>query len=61
MATYQEISQWFDDGKQQEKKYMLIICDTYDYEYYPLYFNSEVDAKDVFNNPGFLQRRMICM
>lgn len=37
MTTTSEIRQWFEQGQFLKKDYMIIVCDTYDHEDYPLY------------------------
>lgn len=31
------MSSWIQRGKEQGSKYLLVVCDTFDYEYYPVY------------------------
>ena len=38
MATSKtDISQWFDKGRTDGEDFMIIVCDTYDWEDYPIY------------------------
>ena len=37
---------------------MLVICDTYDYDDYPVYANTAADCMIKYNNPGQMQRVM---
>lgn len=39
MTTRQQISEWFDIGKDSNNEYMIIVCDTFDYEDYPVFAN----------------------
>ena len=48
-ATKQEISQWFDEGVKQGATHMIVVCDTYDHEDYPVYVLSGQDAKEKAN------------
>lgn len=32
-----EISQWFDQGVAKGATHMVVVCDTYDHEDYPVY------------------------
>jgi hypothetical protein len=59
-ATRQEISEWFDLGRNANTrpKYMLVICDTYDHDDYPSYFTTRESALDKIANPGNMQRVM---
>ena len=38
MATsLADIRRWFDDGIEQKAKWMIVVCDTFDYGDYPVY------------------------
>jgi hypothetical protein len=43
-ATRQDIEGWFDRGLNQGSDFMIIVCDTFDYEDYPVYA-SKADYK----------------
>lgn len=58
MTTRDEISEWFDRGVADGKSYMLVICDTFDHDDYPSYFDSEADARKTADKPGEMQRLM---
>lgn len=47
MATSQaEIKAWFLKGKQTvENTHMIIVCDTFDYDDYPVYVTNTEDVK----------------
>ena len=57
-ATHDDISGWFDDGIQQDKSYMIVLCDTFDYSDYPIYADTANDCMFKFRNPGSMQRVM---
>ena len=59
-ATRGDISRWFDDGAKTAARYMLILCDTYDHDDYPVFCTSEELAKDRMKNPGNMQKVMEC-
>lgn len=42
VASLSDISEWFDSGKKSGHHYMIIVCDTFDWEDYPVY-TGEVD------------------
>lgn len=44
MTTKADISTWFDRGVEDEASHMLIICDTFDYEDYPVYIKENEDV-----------------
>jgi predicted metalloprotease len=58
MTTRDQIANWFDRGVAHGKRYMLVICDTFDYEDYPSYFDAENEAREVAHTPGEMQRVM---
>jgi hypothetical protein len=49
MTTKETISDWFDRGVAQEKDFMIIVCDTFDYEDYPV-FCLEDDYNEIYNH-----------
>jgi hypothetical protein len=47
MATYVEIKAWFHEGAQKtENTHMIIVCDTFDYEDYPVYITETKDIHE---------------
>lgn len=46
-ATKQDISRWFDRGVVEGKSHLIVVCDTYDHDDYPVYVNPDQDAKEV--------------
>jgi hypothetical protein len=36
-TTKQDISEWFDEGVKKGATHMLVVCDTFEYEDYPVY------------------------
>lgn len=59
-AQKDDISEWFDHGKNDPTNtHMIIMCDTYDYEDYPVYCKSikEVENK-LFCTSSSMQRVM---
>lgn len=61
MATTQStITEWFESGIENEHKWMLVVCDTFDYVDYPVYADSvaEFDSKYERNNGVDMQRVM---
>lgn len=58
MTTRDEISAWFDRGISQGSKYMLVICDTFDWDDYPSFHTDEQSARSVMSSPGSMQKFM---
>jgi hypothetical protein len=40
-ATRREISDWFDRGVEAGMAYMLVVCDRFDHEDYPVYTEND--------------------
>lgn len=55
-ATRADISRWFDEGLAQGATNMIVVCDTYDWEDYPVYVNNSQEARDY--QPGSMQKVM---
>ncbi len=43
-ATRQEISTWFDRGVERGATHMIIVCDTYDHDDYPVFAFGDAEA-----------------
>jgi len=37
MTTKSDIRGWLESGKERNARYMIVVCDTFDYEDYPVY------------------------
>ena len=48
-ATKQDLSRWFDNGKAQGATHMVVVCDTYDWDDYPVYVKPGEDPRTVAN------------
>lgn len=42
MTTLKEIAGWFEDGRGSAA-YMIVVCDTFDYDDYPVYVKDDQD------------------
>jgi len=62
MTTKDEISKWFDNGINFKNAYMLIYCDTFDNEDYPVYAKNVTEFWEKYYDPmrniGNMQRLM---
>jgi hypothetical protein len=45
-ATRQDIDRWFEAGLSSGATHMIVVCDTYDYENYPVYVNKNEDVEE---------------
>jgi hypothetical protein len=43
----QEIRQWFTDGVSIGATHMIVVCDTYDWEDYPVYVHQGEDVRKI--------------
>lgn len=41
MATKIALEDWFDRGVSQNKRWMVVICDTFDYGDFPCYYSDD--------------------
>ena len=55
-ASREDIEGWFKRGVAEGMAYMLVICDSFDYSYYPSYFDTADAAKAAKLHPGEMQR-----
>lgn len=47
-AHYSEIKSWFERGTQNEQNtHMIVVCDTFDYDDYPVYVSQDEDVHKV--------------
>jgi hypothetical protein len=58
ITSVEQLREWFEEGQRDGHKFMLIICDTFDWTDYPVYTVSRDAAKDRAENPGEMQKVM---
>ena len=58
MTTRDDIQRWAEQGISKGHRYMVVMCDTYDWTDYPKYFNTLADARISINAPGKMQKYM---
>lgn len=46
-TTQEEIKEWLEEAKRNGSTHMLVVCDTYDYEDYPVYVKKGQNCQDV--------------
>ena len=51
-TTREEISEWFDEGVRQGATHMVVVCDTFAYEDYPVYVKPTENVYDVYDKNG---------
>lgn len=52
------ISKWFDEGIELKATHMIVVCDTFDYEDYPVYVMPDQDVWLIEKSIGAMQRVM---
>ncbi len=57
-ASRLDIEGWFDQGVAKGARHMLVICDTFDYDDYPVFTTTDDQCLDRYKNPGEMQRVM---
>lgn len=57
-ATREDISGWFDDGLKQGARHMIVVCDTFDHDDYPVFTLSDEECVSKYKAPGDMQRVM---
>lgn len=59
-TTKEDIGTWFDEGVQQGATHMIVVCDTFDYEDYPVYVKPGEDVREKYEqyNGKNMQRVM---
>jgi hypothetical protein len=61
-TTPDTIREWLKQGQEQHATHMLVVCDTYDWEDYPVYVSPEEDVQKVIeaNNGPNMTKLMEC-
>jgi hypothetical protein len=62
-TTRDDIRGWLKEAKRKKSAYMLVVCDTFSYEDYPVYISSKEtfkDKYDYYNRNNNMQRIMEC-
>jgi hypothetical protein len=49
VTTKSIISGWFDHGVEKQATHMIVVCDTFDYDDYPVYVMKEQNVYDVID------------
>lgn len=58
MTNRTEIAGWFDKGVMIGATHLIVVCDTYDHEDYPVFMSSPADCLAKYKHPGEMQRVM---
>ncbi len=60
-TTRQDIAEWFDRGLKENAAFMIVACDTFDHEDYPVFVKpgEDLDKQIIFySNPNQMSRVM---
>lgn len=57
-ASMEDLRNWFRHGAASGHRYMIVLCDTYDWEDYSKYADSRQGAQEIVDNPGDMTRVM---
>ena len=49
-TTIQDLKRWFEEGIDQGAAYMIVMCDTFDHEDYPVYVMPNLDFWEEYKN-----------
>ena len=62
-TTMKDIEGWLERGKEVEATHMLVICDSFSYEDYPVYVTADQDVHKIIEEKcksDNMQRLMEC-
>lgn len=45
-ATREDIEEWLKNGIEQKCSHVIVVCDTFDYDDYPVYVSKTEDVKE---------------
>lgn len=48
-ATRQDVNRWIEIAKKNKHKYILSVCDTWDYDDYPVFFDNLETLKEKYD------------
>lgn len=48
-ATREDVNRWIDKAKQEDYSYIISVCDTFEYDDYPVYCKTIEDVKDKYS------------
>lgn len=58
-ASLEDIKRWINKGKEKGATHLIVVCDTYDYDDYPVYVSANENVREVERkHMGNMQRIM---
>lgn len=58
-TTKNDLSRWFDEGIKAGQKFMIVVCDEFDYKDYPVFTNDEDFKKQYQKYDGANMQRIM--
>lgn len=49
MTTRDDITRWIETGKEKNATHLIVVCDTFDWEDYPVFVEEGENAKEVYD------------
>jgi hypothetical protein len=49
-ATKQDICRWLEEGKEREATHVIVVCDTFDWDDYPVYVMKDEDVDERYKH-----------
>lgn len=50
MTSKQDIQEWFERGVNKNATHMIVVCDTFSYEDYPIFAKDDEDALRIYRS-----------
>lgn len=50
MTTLSDIRGWFKNGLEKKATHLMVVCDTFDHEEYPVYVQGSEDVRDKYDD-----------
>lgn len=51
-ASLADLIRWFKEGKEQKATHMIVVCDTFDWDDYPVYVKPDENVQEVGKKYG---------
>lgn len=51
-TTIDDLKRWFQEGVEQGATHMIVVCDTFDWEDFPVYVTPEEDVRKRVSEEG---------
>jgi hypothetical protein len=58
-TTVEDLKGWFEEGRKKKATHLVVVCDTYDWEDYPVYVKPSEEVKDVVLRFGENMQRVM--